>query len=225
MHSAPRRGLPEAQAPSAGHPRGRQLFVAFSGWPRRVRSSPPHAHEVFRRAVDIDDFDIPAAVAGEPGPLKCMRRDRDRGAPHLDHPCQEFLDRRRCFAVAQMSHGQRQVRRARIERRRRICSQQIAGRCISLECSCRARCFRNALLCSRAARQSATTTEAAVTLRRSHWSAPVYREMQAGRRERQNAQRSRECNAACIERGRSNLLGQRWHGAARAGTEQEFAVR
>jgi hypothetical protein len=39
-----------------------------------------HSHKVFRRAVDIDDFDIPAAVAGEARPLKRMRRDRDRGA-------------------------------------------------------------------------------------------------------------------------------------------------
>src|SRR5258708_32384514 len=39
-----------------------------------------HLHEVFRRDVDIDGFDMPAAVAGEARRLKRMRRDRDRGA-------------------------------------------------------------------------------------------------------------------------------------------------
>ena len=48
---------------------------------------------------------------------------------------------------------------------------------------------------------------ARAALRRSHWLAPVRREMRAGRRERHNPQRSRECNHACIERGRSNPLG------------------
>jgi hypothetical protein len=98
--SRPPRG---ASAPGRA-PRGRRLFCC---------SARPHAYEVFRRAVDIDDFDIPAAVAGEPGPLKYMRRDRDRDAPQLDHPCEEFLDRRPCFAVGQIRRGQRQVRRAR----------------------------------------------------------------------------------------------------------------
>lgn len=77
---------------------GRQPFVAFSGRSRRVRIARSHSHEVFRRAVDVDDFDLPVAVDGEAGPLKCMRRDRDRGALHVDHPCEEFRDRRPCSA-------------------------------------------------------------------------------------------------------------------------------
>ena len=63
------------------------------------------------------------------------------GAPHVDHPCAEFLDRRPCFAAAQVSRGQRQTRRTRLDRVRRICTQHIAGRCIERNCSCRARCF------------------------------------------------------------------------------------
>jgi len=53
---------------------GRQLFVAFSGRSRSVRIARSHSHEVFRGAVDIDDFDLPVVVGGETGPLKCMRR-------------------------------------------------------------------------------------------------------------------------------------------------------
>jgi hypothetical protein len=104
------------------------------------------------------------------------------------------------------------------------CTQPIAGRCINRACSCRARCFRNALLCSAAPRQSApTTTEAGPALRRSHWSAPVRR--RASGRATQNPQQSRGYNTACIECGRSNVSRQRWHGASQAGSEHKFPVR
>jgi hypothetical protein len=75
-----------------------------------------------------------------------------------DHPCEEFLDRRPCFAVAQMPRGQ--VRRARLHRETHLlAADRRALHRPGLLMPCR--CFRNALLCSKAARQSATTTEAA----------------------------------------------------------------
>ena len=112
-------------------------------------------------------------------------------------------------------------------------------RCIDRGCSCRARCFfemrcfRKALLCSAAARKSAsTTTEAAPAPRRSHWSGRSVVEhrrgcfeMRAARRERRNLQQSIGRNAACIDRGRSSVSRQRWYGASRAGTEHKFPVR
>lgn len=63
---------------------------------------------------------------------------------------------------------------------KRICSQQIAARCICPGQLMPCRRFRNPLLCSTAARQSATTTRAAAALRRSHWSAPGCRKMRGG---------------------------------------------
>jgi hypothetical protein len=48
-------------------------------------------------------------------------------APHVDHPCEEFLDRRPCFAVAQIPCGQQQAPQARLGRVRRICTHQIQG--------------------------------------------------------------------------------------------------
>jgi hypothetical protein len=122
-------------------------------------SARPHAYEVFRRAVDIDDFVIPAAVAGEPGPLKYMRRDRDRDAPQLDHPCEEFLDRRPCFAVGQIRRGQRQVRRARFSQETHLLAAD-RGALYQPGLLMPCQVFSNALLCSTAARQSAATTEA-----------------------------------------------------------------
>ena len=120
-------------------PCGRQLFVAFSG-----RS---HSHEVFRGVVGIDDFDLPVAVGGETGPLKCMRCNRDRGAPDVDHPRAEFLDRRQYSAVAQIPRVRRQ---ARSVGRDALCGADQRG------CSCRAICFCNALLRSAAPFASST---------------------------------------------------------------------
>jgi hypothetical protein len=64
------------------------------------------------------------------------------------------------------------ARQMRLDRVRRICTQQIAGRCINRACSYRARLFRNVLLCPAASRQSASTTTEADD---RHWSAPVRR--------------------------------------------------
>ena len=137
--------------------------------PRRVRSSPLRAPEVFRRAVDIDEFDIPAAVVGEPGPPKYMRRDRDRGAPQLDHP-NEFLDRRPYIAVS-----------------------PNAARAMTGATS--AALPRDALLTASAgiahvvpdvfamrgfARRRPDNPQRRRRLRRSHWSAPACRAMRAG---------------------------------------------
>jgi hypothetical protein len=136
--------------------------------------------------------------------------------PHVDHPCEEFLDRRPCFAVAQIPCG-KQVRQAWLDRVRRIGSQV----------------FRNVLLCSAASRQStSTTTEAGPALRRSHWSAPVRRRApprlfrDAGR-----AQRTPE--PATIGRAQCRLhrtrqierLASAMAGASHAGSQHKLPIR
>ena len=73
-HSAPRRGLRGARSPRPGN--SRVAAIRCIQCPVASRSElRPHAYEVFRGLVDIDDFDVAAAVAGAPGSLKCMRRN------------------------------------------------------------------------------------------------------------------------------------------------------
>jgi hypothetical protein len=142
--STPRRGPPKTPEDASGVgrcPCGRQPSVAYSGR--------PHSHEVFRRAVDIDDFDLPMAVGGEPGPLKCMRRDRDRGAPCVGHLSEELLDRRQCSAVAQLPRGNDR-RDPSGETRSRSPGRHQRG------CSGRVKSFCNALLRSTAPLGSST---------------------------------------------------------------------
>jgi hypothetical protein len=55
--------------------RGRRLFRCIQCPVASCSELRPHAYEVFRGLVDIDDFDVAAAVAGAPGSLKCMRRN------------------------------------------------------------------------------------------------------------------------------------------------------
>lgn len=61
-------------------------------------------HEVSGRAADVDEFDFDLLPVG---PLKCMRRDRGAGAPHVDHPREEFFGSAAAFA--QIPRGQRQA--------------------------------------------------------------------------------------------------------------------
>ena len=111
--------------------------------------------------------------------LSLARRPAEMHAPRVDHPCEEFLDRRPCSAVSSnAARATTDAKRAALLKR--ICSQQIAARCICPGQLMPCRRFRNPLLCSTAARQSATTTRAAAALRRSHWSAPGCRKMRGG---------------------------------------------
>ena len=131
------------------NPKCRMILAHFPGkqnWQNRRTQSAPRSGRIIERrapsqvprgAVDIDDFDLPAAVAGEAVLLKCMRARRSsvRGIPGSA----AVLCRRTNPA------RQQQARQARLDRVRRICAQQIAGRSINRGCSCRARCFRCAL--------------------------------------------------------------------------------
>jgi hypothetical protein len=125
------------------------------------------------------------------------RRSPPRSRPrcvHADYPCEDFLDRRQCPAVAQILRGQRQARQARLDRVRRICTH-IAGHFIKRGCSCRARCFRSARLrpYPRRRRRPCRRDEGRIGQRRS---VVEYRrggfEMRAGRRERQRTRNNRE---------------------------------
>ena len=48
-------------------------------------------------------------------------------APRVGHPCEEFLDWRQRFAIAQIPRGQQQARQVRLDRVRRVCPPRIAG--------------------------------------------------------------------------------------------------
>ena len=166
---APRRGLPEAQAASAGCLAGGS-YSSHLSW---------------------------SSVRGIPGSAAVLCRSSNAARATTDAKRAALL--------------------------KRICSQQIAARCIGPGQLMPCRRFRNALLCSTAARQSATTTRAAAALRRSHWSAPGCRKMRGGDARTHNDRESTmplASNAAD-----RTLLGQRWRGSSLSGTEQKFAVR
>jgi hypothetical protein len=145
-----------------------------------------------------------------------MRRDRDRGAPHLDHPCEEFLDRRPCFAVAQMPRGQRQVRRARLYRETHLLAadrralhqpgQLMPAGIFEMRCFARRRPDN-----PQRRRRPRRRCDGRIGQRRS-----VVRCGQGDANARTRNDRENTM-PACTERGRSNLAGQRWHGASRAG--------
>jgi hypothetical protein len=219
--SAPRRGLPETQAPSAGYLAGGSYSSHSAAG--RFGSGPPGSTRTRSSAGPLASFDMPAAAAGEAGPAEMH-------VQHVDHPCEELLDRRPCFAVAQIPCG-KQVRQAWLDRVRRICSQQIAGRCVNRACLYRARFFE--MCCSARRRldnprrrRPGRRYDGRIGQRRS---VVEHRrgcfEMRAGRRERQNPQQSGGRNAACIERGRSNVSRQRWHGGSHAGSEHKLPIR
>jgi hypothetical protein len=54
----------------------------------------------FPQTLDVNDFDVPAAVADKARLLKCVSHDRHGVAPHADHLRQEFLSKRQSFAAA-----------------------------------------------------------------------------------------------------------------------------
>ena len=190
-HSVPRRGLRGAR--SRGETtRGRRLFVAFSARPRPELR--PHAYEVFRGLVDIDDFDIAAAVAGAPGPLKCMRRNsiiRARNSRISGRVCPNSNAARAMTGATSAALPRGTFVRSRSPR---VAS---AGAAHAVH--------GNALLCARAARQSATTTEAAAAQRRSPWSAPEMRAGDANATTRNDRESAMLASNAQIEPPRSTM--------------------
>ena len=157
-----------------------------------------HAHEIFRRAVDIDGSRFARLFSWRGRPAEMH-------APHVDHTCEEFLDRRQCFAVAQIPRWQQQARQARLDRVRRICTPP--GRSINRRCSCRARCFRCAALLGGLDNQRRGCFD---TRAETRMPGPATIERAPCR-----LHRTRQ-----IER-----LASRWHGASRPGPSINFPVR
>ena len=109
--------------------------------------------------------------------------------------------------------------------RERICSQQIAGRSISLGCSCRARCFRTRCF----ARRRPDNPQRRRRPRRrcdgrigQRWSVVRCGQGDANARTRNDRESAMPLASNAADRTR---LGQRWRGASCAGTEQKFAVQ
>jgi len=148
---APRRGLPEAQAASAGCLAGGS-YSSHLSW---------------------------SSVRGIPGSAAVLCRSSNAARATTDAKRAALL--------------------------KRICSQQIAARCIGPGQLMPCRRFRNALLCSTAARQSATTTEAAAAQRRSPWSAPEMRAGDANATTRNDRESAMLASNAQIEPPRSTM--------------------
>ena len=158
--------------------------------PRSGRTIKPHYKEV-----------PPRAVAGEARPLKRMRRDRDRGArTPIIRVRNSWIGGR---AVVQIPRGQRQARQVRLDRVRRIFTQQIAGRSINRGGSYRARCFRN----GRRRLESEPTTAAVPARRWPHCRSVVGHRL-----------------GGCGQGG-SNVSRQRRYGPSHAGTGHKFTAR
>jgi hypothetical protein len=128
--------------------------------------------------------------------------------PHVDHPCEEFLNRRQYSAVAQIPRVQRQARSVGRDAfvRSRWPGLHQRG------CSCRAICFYNALLRSAALLASSTVLRCG----QSNVNAAADKVL------RQSIGRARY---ARIEGGRSNARVNLGQGAPRADRGIKFPVR
>ena len=137
----------------------------------------------------------------------------------VDHPCEEFLDRRQCFAVStNPARATTDATRAALRETHLHAADRRALHRPGLLMPCQALSKCAALLGGGSTiRVDDTGCGGATTV--ALVSAGLSQD--AGRR-RQNAQQSRGHNAACIDRGRSNVSRQRWHGASRAGTEHKI---
>jgi hypothetical protein len=150
-------------------------------------------------------------------------RSRSRVRRTSIFPYEDLLDRRSCFAVAQIPRGQQQARRAAGPGGAHLhaADRRTLHRPGLLMPS---RMFSKSAALLGAARKSAsTTTEAVPAPRRSQPRSVVEHRrgcsgMRAGRRKRQNPQPTGGNNAACIGRGRSSVSRQQWHGVSRAGS-------
>jgi hypothetical protein len=145
------------------------------------------------------------------------RRSPPRSRPrcvHADYPCEDFLDRRQCLAVAQIPRGQQQARRAGLDRVRRICAQQIARHFINRgRMPCQVFSLRWLRPDPRRRRRPCRRDNGRIGQRRS---VVKYRrggfEMRAGRRERQRSRDNREGTMPLSSKAIERVLSARRHG-------------